>query len=55
MYEKFNREIEEMKAGISPIHPTELANTIANLLADGELTTGQYLELVGKINELTTA
>ena len=52
MYKRIVREIEEIKAGTSPIEPIDLENMIANMLSDDYLTTGQYLELVGKIREL---
>lgn len=46
MYEKIKRDIDEIKSGESSLTPKSVANTIADLLSDGELTTGQYLELM---------
>jgi hypothetical protein len=52
MYRKILREIDEIKRGESPVKPQDLANTVADLLSDGELTTGQYLDLMNLIRAL---
>lgn len=52
MYEKIMREINEINAGTSPIRPQDLANNVADMLSDGDLTTGQYLEIMGLLGKM---
>ena len=52
MYKKIMREIEEIKSGISPVKPQTLANNAADMLSDGEITTGQYLDIMNILRDM---
>ena len=54
MYRKIMNDAEEIRNNPSYMKPQDLANTAADLLSDGELTTGEYLALMEVIGELLT-
>lgn len=54
MYQKLLREVEEIRNNAGYYTPQEILNTAANLLADGELVTGEYLAIAEAVAKLPT-